>query len=434
MLKNKANITIFIITLVLVLVSSNINWGRNYWKSILEADAKGYYAYLPAVFIYHDLNFGFFDKIEKETYYNPNTFYDYRSGSNGKTINKYYCGTAVAEAPFFLMAHGLSLMVGNPADGFSKLYPIFINIAAIFYLMIGLLFLNALLKNYGICERNRILVLIAAVFGTNIFYYTIGECGMSHVYSFAFVSMLGYFTQRYFSKLKTKYIPILALVIGMIALIRPINILVLLFLPFLANGFPNFILGFKNLFKKPVVLASSLILSFAIISIQMVIYKISTGSFFLYSYQDEGFNFSNPQIWKMLFSYQKGLFLYTPIYFISLVGLIYLYKRSRILAMLWFIPFFVVTYVFSSWWNWYYGGSFSSRVFVEFIPLFMVLLAIALENIKIKWRKVTFVSTIILLILICQIQTYQYRYNVIHWSEMNREKYWEVFLRIDKAK
>lgn len=434
MLKNKAYIAIFIITLVLTLVSSNINWGRTYWKSILEADAKGYYAYLPAVFIYHDLNFGFFDQIEKETYYNPNTFYDYRSGSNGKTIDKYYCGTAVAEAPFFLIAHGLTLMTGNPADGYSKLYPIFINIAAIFYLMIGLFFLNALLKGFGISERNRISTLIAAVFGTNLFYYTIGECGMSHVYSFAFVSMLGFYARRYFSTFDTKHLPVLALVLGMITLIRPINILVVLFLPFLANGFPNFLLGFKNLFKKPIILASSLILFSAIVSVQMAIYKISTGSFFLYSYLDEGFNFSNPQIWNMLFSYQKGLFLYTPIYLISLVGLIHLFKQSRTQAMLWLVPFFAITYIFSSWWNWYYGGSFSSRVFVEFIPLFMILLAIALENIKIKWQKITFTSTIILLILMCQIQTYQYRYNVIHWSEMNSEKYWEVFLRIDKAK
>ena len=31
----------------------------------MESDAKGYYAYLPAVFVYEDLHFGFFDEIEK---------------------------------------------------------------------------------------------------------------------------------------------------------------------------------------------------------------------------------------------------------------------------------------------------------------------------------------------------------------------------------
>jgi hypothetical protein len=434
MIKSKSKITILAITLILVLVSSNINWGRNYWKSILEADAKGYYAYLPAVFIYHDLNFGFFDKIEKETYYDKNTFYDYRAGSNGKVIDKYYCGTAIAEAPFFFMAHGLSLIVGNPADGYSQLYPIFVNIAALFYLMIGLFFLNGILKNYNIREFNRMLTLIATVFGTNLFYYTIGECGMSHVYSFAFVSMLIYYAQKYFSTLNLKYIPIIALIAGMITLIRPVNIMVLLFLPFLAHEFPIFINGIKQLLKKPLVLATSILLFLSVVFIQGMIYKISSGSFFVYSYFGEKFNFSDPNMLNILFSYKKGLFLYTPIYLISMLGLIYLFKQSRFRATAWFIPFFVITYVFSSWWNWYYGGSFSSRVFIEFIPFFMILLAIALESMKTKWKRATYISIIVVLVLVCQAQTFQYRYNVIHWSEMTQEKYWDVFLRIDKAK
>jgi len=434
MIKSKSKITILAITLILVLVSSNINWGRNYWKTILEADAKGYYAYLPAVFIYHDLNFGFFDKIEKGTYYDKNTFYDYRAGSNGKVIDKYYCGTAIAEAPFFFMAHGLSLIVGNPADGYSQLYPIFVNIAAIFYLMIGLFFLNKILKAYNISEFNRSLALIAGTFGTNLFYYTIGECGMSHVYSFAFVSMLIYFAQKYFSTLNMKYIPIMALITGMITLIRPVNILALLFLPFLAHEFPIFISGLKQLFKKPIILAFSILLFLAVVFIQGLIYKISSGSFFVYSYFGEGFNFSDPNMLNILFSYKKGLFLYTPIYLVSMLGIIYLFKKSRFLAIAWLLPFLAITYVFSSWWSWYYGGSFSSRVYIEFIPFFLILLAIALESITKGWKRATYISVVVLLTLVCQVQTYQYRYNVIHWSEMTQEKYWNVFLRIDKAK
>ena len=52
--------TVLIIMLIMVLVSSNLNWRKDNWKSIIEVDGKGYYAYLPAIFIYNDLNFGFF--------------------------------------------------------------------------------------------------------------------------------------------------------------------------------------------------------------------------------------------------------------------------------------------------------------------------------------------------------------------------------------
>ena len=58
--------TIFMIMVIMTLVTSNLNWGKDHWKGIVEADAKGYYAYLPAIFIYKDLNFGFFKKIEEE--------------------------------------------------------------------------------------------------------------------------------------------------------------------------------------------------------------------------------------------------------------------------------------------------------------------------------------------------------------------------------
>lgn len=40
-------------------------------------------------------------------------------------------------------------------------------------------------------------------------------------------------------------------------------------------------------------------------------------------------------------------------------------------------------------------------------------------------------GTIILLILICQIQTYQYRHFYIHGEKMDKEHYWRVFLRVD---
>ena len=75
---------LFIIGFIMIYVSSNISWGNDRWTGILESDARAYYAYLPAIFIYDDLNFSFFDSIEGEKYYNPNFYYDYRAGYNGK--------------------------------------------------------------------------------------------------------------------------------------------------------------------------------------------------------------------------------------------------------------------------------------------------------------------------------------------------------------
>ena len=427
-----SKISLLAVMLIMTVVSSNLNWGDDNWKDIVEADGKGYYAYLPAVFIYHDLNFGFFEKIEMEKYYNKNIFYDYRSYSNNKTIDKYYCGTALTVMPFFLIANSLSYFYGNDTDGFSKLYMVFVSVAALFYLLLGLIFLNSSFKIFEIKEWQKSLILFASVFGTNLFYYTVSEPGMSHVYSFAFVSMFFYYSLKYFRTFNKKFVPALAIIAAIIILIRPVNGLIILIWPFAAGSFEQLKKGIINIFKYKKVLIISSFLFLGILSIQFIIYKISTGSFFVYSYTEEGFNFFDPHFIDILFSYKKGLFLYTPIFLLSFTGAFYLWKSQRFSFYSWFAFFIIITYILSSWWNWYYGGSFSSRVYVEFIPLFMVLLAIALNKIRKKSLKISLITAIVLLTLLCQIQTYQYRYYQIHWSEMTKEKYWDVFLRIDK--
>ncbi|MFC1734222.1 hypothetical protein ACFL6I_28295 [candidate division KSB1 bacterium] len=429
---SKSNGSIVIILLIMIIVSSNLNWNKKYWRGIIEVDGKGYYAYLPAIFIYNDLNFGFFDEIEKEKYYDKFLYYDYRSMANGKIINKCYCGTAIAEMPFFFIAHLVSYLYHYDLDGYSNPYPVLISIAALFYLLIGLLFLNAILSQYKIHEWQKSLILFTAVFGTNLFYYTIGEPAMSHVYSFAFISMFIYYSKLYFTSFKKKHITLLAILLGIIILIRPVNGMIVLIWPFAAGNFTSLIKGITTAFRNKLRLILSFIVFLGIIFIQFTIYKISTGKFFVYAYGGEGFNFLSPHIIDILFSYRKGLFLYTPIFLLSMTGGYYLWKTSKFEFFSWFGFFILITYVLSSWWLWYYGGSFSSRVYIEFIPLFMILLAIALKNISQKSLKIIFTSLIFLIVIVCQIQTYQYRYYYIHWSEMNKEKYWDVFLRIDK--
>ena len=435
LLKSKLQLSVFVLIIIaigLTAVSWNLNWTGNKWNGIIKSDGKGYYAYLPAVFIYNDLNFGFFEEIEKEKYYDELIYYDYRSSFNNKAINKYYCGTSLAQLPFFLTAHFLSGYCGCDSDGYSKTYQIFINLAALFYLIIGLFFLSKTLKLFGIKESNISFILITSVFATNLFYYVVCEPAMSHVYSFAFVSIFVFYSKKLFETQNLKIIPIIAVSLGMIVLIRPVNVLAVFLWPFLAGNYAVVIQTLRALIKSKFKFIYSSALFAAIISIQLIIYKISTGNYFVYSYGTESFNFMSPSISDILFSYKKGLFIYTPVFLVSFAGCYYLYKISRFSCISFMIFFAFITYIFSSWWMWYYGGSFSSRVYIEFIPVFMILLAIALQYSRSIKVKVSLVSIIAVLILLCQIQTYQYRYYKIHWSDMTKELYWEEFLRLDR--
>jgi hypothetical protein len=150
----------------------------------------------------------------------------------------------------------------------------------------------------------------------------------------------------------------------------------------------------------------------------------------VYSYGKESLDLSNPEIWNFLFSYRKGFFIYTPVFALSLWGSVYFFKKSRFQFISWFAVLAIVVFVLSSWWQWYYGGSFGSRVMIEYYVFFAIPLALLLQ--KSRFRKAIAVIVIVL-IFVSQIQTYQYRYGYLHWSEMNKERYWDNFLRIDKV-
>lgn len=425
--------TILSIGLLLTVVLSNIRWSKEtYWKNTIQTDGKGYYAYLPAVFIYNDLNFGFYDSLDMGKYKDPQTFYDYRVLYKSQTINKYYCGTAILQMPFFLLGHGITYWTGEDMDGYSKWYQIFIGIGAVFWLLIGLLYLNRLLVLYTIRPLYRAMVLLVCVFGTHVYYYALIEPAMSHIYSFALVAAFLFYAKRYFVDDKISFLPLLGFVLGLIVLIRPVNGLVVLTVPFLAEDIFTLKRGIRRAIKAYNMLALSFLLFFFLVFIQLMVYKIAVGEFFIYAYKQEGFDFTNPHVMDILFSYKKGLFLYTPILFVSLVGLYFISKSSPYQAWAWLLFFVVITYVLSSWWIWYYGGSFSGRVFVEYVPFFMLPLAVAIQAIQHGLKKGVFIGVLFLLTALCQIQTYQYRYYQIHWTDMDKEKYWDVFLRVDK--
>ena len=424
--KHSTSILLIFISVILVFSAANVKWGGGRWHSIVRDDGKGYYAHLPAVFIYQDLSFKFYDEVENSKYHIPQLAYDYRNEYQGNIVNKYFVGTAVAELPFFLMAHALSEPFGFDSDGYSKIYYIFISIAGLFYMVLGLYFLWKILLLYKIKKPNINIVLLSIGLGTHLFYYAAFEPCMSHVYSFVFVNAFVLFSKRYFLEGKKQHLFIAALMFGMIILIRPVNGLIILVLPFVAGSFSILKDCVIELFtKKTLTFIGAFLIGFVVFSIQGIIYYIQTGQFIVYSYGNEHFNFLDSHMIDILFSYKKGLFLYTPICFLALIGAYPLYRRSKFEFFSLLIFFLVLTYVLASWWSWWYGGSFSSRVYVEYLFIFALLLAFALEQINLKKWRILFIASLFFLILFNQKQTYLYRIGHIHYVDMDKEWYWK---------
>lgn len=424
--------TIIFIGVLIFWTTSNIRYGGNKnWKSFIDSDGKGYYSYLPAIFIYQDLQFGFFGKMD--SIYFEGRHQDYRNSYKGKVVDKYYCGTAVMLVPFFFVGHAMTLIAGEPTDGYSKFYALSVNLGAIFYLLTTLYFLSKLLRLYEVPDKIIAFALFVFTFGTNIYYYEMVEPSMSHIYSLFFVTIFVYYAKLWFTEPKDKYLLLLSASLGMVALIRPVNVLIVAALPFIAGSWPVLLKGLKDIFRNKILVVVCVVIMIAICSIQLILYKIQTGDFFVFSYSTERFIWSDPKMFKLLFGYRKGLFVYTPLLFISLVGLIWVYKQSKFQFYSFLVFFVLLTYVLSSWWCWWYGGGFGMRAFLEFYSLFVILFGMAFKLFNTRYVSIAYITLACLLLIVCQIQTYQARYYYIHPGEMSKEQYWRVFLRIDWA-
>lgn len=405
-----------------------MKWGNGRWTKILKHDGYGYYAYLPAIFVYNDLSFSFKDDL-KENEIIPNDAQNFRIKIGDNYVNKYFAGTAVAQIPFYMLGHLANYITDNPVDGYSVYYLIFIHIGTIFYALLAQYLMILILRKYGISDTISALVSLLMIFSTNIYIYIINEPTMSHVYSLAFVNIFILGSLLFFEKQSGKYFLAAMFALGMIILIRPVNGLIIFSLPFLSGSIRSFSGSIMSLLKKPLILSLGVLITTIIVCIQPIIYMIQTGSFFVYSYGNESLDLLDPNMIKFMFSYKKGFFVYTPILVISIIGSFFLYKRNKFTFYSYSLFLILVIYVLSSWWNWWYGGSFSSRVMIEYYTFFAIPLALVLSKSKLKK---TFLTISIILLLITQVQMYQYIYGYIHWSDMNKERYWNNFLRVDK--
>lgn len=422
----------FTVLSVLLLIQSFTVDLTNPFRKPIAGDAQGYYAYLPAVFIYQDLTFEFMQKIQSE-YYVPSTAKKFLNDVNGRKVNKYFPGQALMYAPFFFTAHGGALLLDLPADGFSYIYQFFFLVGFWFYFFLGLVFFKKVLQHFEINLGIIHLSVIVLVFGTNVFFYSVFDQTVTHIYNFFLCNLLIFLLlslKQSFSSLKLLcFYAVLALV----GIIRPTNILILgvflFFIPDL-NFWKAFIkesIRFKNVWK---ILVSCL----AIVMIPIVLWKIQTGNWIVYSYGRELFYFDSPHIIDFLFSYTKGWFVYTPVMlFILAVGFWHLWKTDRSRFWVGIFFFLVAIYIFSCWWCWYYGAGMSQRVMIDFyiIPGYLIALILSKYKMSSMIRKLSY-SIIALSVFLNVAQAYQIKSGILRWGSPTKEEYWSNFLSFQK--
>ena len=424
-----------LILVVYIILFFSIKQPYQDYGRIISSDGKGYYGYLTAIFIYHDLDYNFVDDYEQKYYPEDRSqFKEFRFKFKGETVNKGFPGLAILLLPFFLLAHVLALIFGFTADGYSLIYQYIMGIGALFYLWLGLKFLKKLLATFSFSKLYITIILLLIAFGTNLIYYTINEGMMAHVYNFMLITLFLLAIRKSITEKGFRWLTLSALTLGLIISVRPTNALVVLLVPLITETPERFMVLFRKIFSawKTSVLLVSVFLIFPFTV--LLLYKLQTGYWFVYSYGKEGFDFTDPYFFHILFSFNKGWLVYTPLAFLALFGLIPLY-RLRKFSFYGTLGFFVVfTYVASSWWVWHYTSNFGQRVFIDVYAVVAILLGYFFNYVsRLKLLRFLTIMIVSLLLLINCLQYYQHYKFIFAPGTVDAALYRDSFFRLVPA-
>lgn len=398
---------------------------------MLTWDVFGYYLYLPATFLYHDIGLQNIDWINHilATYDNTQTFYQASRLESGYWVNKYSAGMALFYLPFFLLGHVAAWLTGFPTDGFSVPYQLAIIASSLFYILLGLVFLRRVLLRY-VSDRTTALTLILLAWGTNFYHQQIYSLAMSHNYLFAGYAVLIW--QLHKDKQRQQLSALTGLICAVMILARPSEIISLVLVG--AWMYPGRLskAGFRQLgkvfqaprFWLPLVLIGSL---------QVIYWWITTGYPVYYTYDNpgEGFDLLRPHTWSFLFSFRKGWLIYTPLMVFALIGFYAFRKKQPREAWAILLVTFVNVYLLSSWTTWWYAESFSQRSMVQSYALLAIPLACWVEGILAnpKWSWLLVLP--VLFLGLNQFQSWQYNNSILNGSRMTAAAYFRHFTRTE---
>jgi hypothetical protein len=418
---NLSKYAIILIGLVSFVMIYFMIWRTNAvgYHTVIDGDAKDYYSYLVSIFI--DKNLGHQDTTPWYVIQTPTG-----------TINVHTIGVSLLLLPFFLIGYAWASLFGYEVNGFSAPFEKMISIGALFYAMMGLYFIRKLLIKLNIKDFAIAAILVLIFFGTHLLNYSLNEPAMSHVYSFGLISAFFYFSYQVFNSGERKYFGWAAFLLALVTLVRPINIIALGIVPFWSDSFKEFIQRMRYIFfrQTKTMIIAGVIFKLTIL-IQGFVWLAQNGKIAQWSYKDNGLYFFSPNTLKMLFGFNSGFFIYTPLCLLLMWGFVPLFKENAFKFFSMFLFLIFVLYLFSCHWAYTYFDGLSIRPMVDFMPVFAILGAKLISSLQGKLKTVTLPALGVFAVLNL-VTCYQYKAGILPPAGMNYEKFKYVFLKTDK--
>lgn len=404
-------------------------WNKSATEATISWDVSGYYWYLPATFIYHDLKkISFKDSILQK--YQP-TYTDPQQSmplDNGNFVMKYSSGMAFMYLPSFVISHIAAGILGYPQDGFSIPYQLGIQTAGLLIGLLGLWYLRKLLLLFY-NDKVVAITLLLLVIGTNYLNYASIDVGMSHTWLFTLYVFILLNTHYFYQSFSYKHALRIGLLVGLATLTRPTEI-ISLFIPLLwgldtpstsaiKNQISNILLHYKKMLLA--IIAAALV-----ISIQFIYWKYVSDKWLVYSYGGQSFSWLHPHAFLYSFNYRCGWLTYCPMMILSIVGFVPFIRNGKHRTAI-IVFSFISYYIVSAWDIWWYGG----RAMVQSYAVLSIPLAAIINYISNKK------TLSVLFILIASLFTYlniwifvQYHKDGLYDSEcMSKSYYWRVIGR-----
>jgi hypothetical protein len=423
----KKQYSIYSIALIFLFILSIFTYYQLWRKNRLLIDAPSYYAYLPAAVIHHDLRLNF---IDTDPLFFRDKIWFYNIEGNKKLI-KHPMGLSVALSPFFIAGHLAAKITGAAQNGYSLCYQNAMSIGVLVYLLIGLFYLRKLLLNW-FDDKIVALTLIVIVIGTNLLWYSTFEGLMAHALSFSLLCVCLCHFYNWLKEGSKINLWSCAGIFGLSILIRPLVVTILIYfvivLLFTKGSFKN-ALSFLKPQSKAIMI--SVFIVFAIGCLQMIYWKYATGKWLYDVYIDEHFIFSSPEIFLFLFSFRKGMFVYTPVLIFSVIGLLFLFRKNRAVFYGTVVLMIITVFLLSSWWAWSYGISWGIRPVIDYYSVLSIPLAGGFTFLLNKGKAVKILCSVVIFLFIALnvFQTWQYKNGAIHYDDMTREAYFKGFFQ-----
>jgi hypothetical protein len=244
-------------------------------------------------------------------------------------------------------------------------------------------------ERLGVSPPVRHAAVLLVTFGSGLFHYGTYDAAFSHIYSALGAAVLLWIAVAAVQD-RAGRLPLLLtpFVVAVLLLVRNTNVVTVALwsLGLFVWGWRHGVRPVNCWIRNGAIVALGVGLG---AGVQLFLNYNAFGRFQLSSYGSETFDFTRFMLPEVLFSFNRGLFVYYPIVGVALVAGLAV-RRTRMLAT--GVALVVLAYgtLYGFWWTWELGSGFGHRGFVDMLPLVIPVLALALDRLCDRNRQVVF--------------------------------------------